>query len=1074
VSLALAGGRPRSVGGLVDDLWGDEPPHNPKASLQTIVSRIRALDAAPIIESTAAGYRLVADVSSVDLLRAESAVETVDALAPPGSGADTAATPALALDAANTALALWRGEPAADLSPSSPLGAAFAARADRARGALRRIRARALARLGRADEALAAFDEIARADPLDEQVQLAAMTAAVEAGRPTAALTRFAHYRQLLAEQLGTDPSAALVEANAAIMRGSSASLGETSSTARPAARIGLRRAPNATIGRDGDVLRVLELLGDRRLVTLLGSGGLGKTRLSQDVAARAADAGSAVIVVELASIQAGGDVGLHIASTLGIREAQTARRFGDPMLVLDVRRRIVDALTPPRGSSTPHTLLVLDNCEHVIEDAAAWAADLIAEAPGLSILATSRSPLSISAEQVYPLQPLPSTTDDGSPAAAATLFIERARAARPSVQLRADVVERLCRRLDGLPLAIELAAARVRSFSAEEIEARLVDRFGLLTSGDRSAPQRHRTLLAVIEWSWNLLDDDEQQLLVRMSRFADGFSLETAESMLKAAGREGRAADALDGLVTQSLVEVTDTVHGSRYRMLETVREFGARGIGTVVDEVELAGHEREWGVGVALAAAELWFGSSSDVRLRDNPASIEQDNLIALLRRAIADDEPDAVSGLYAALAYLWTLRGAHSEVLAFGTPVLAALRGYRPLPEMTELAALGLIITAATFGLSRFTTAARAIVLLRRLVKGGELGYPQLQAMSRLVLAIDDLPAAYAAVDEIRAHPDARTAILGNLMGAQLAENAGDVERARVLALRARRLAEAVGDEWGSTMSAQMLVLFSGEVGDSQGAIDWAPLAREGLREMGAEADLQQLNWSVAVAFVGVGELVEAEALFRELHTIDTGFDDGMLDLNGRAGLAEVELARADQAERRGDLEEAARRRANGIAGYREAVEASRSSVQRLRPEAILALAILVVAECEDPQADSSTLFAHGRELRIRLLVEFRRRSLQLDRPVLGSAAVALARWALDARDEPLVAAELLALASGISPRQDSPSMRLARHVDRIAAAVGADDYGRMLDASGHLSRDERVARIRELLSSRVLRD
>jgi predicted ATPase len=839
-----------------------------------------------------------------------------------------------------------------------------------------------------------------------------------------------------------------------------------------PVLRLGLRQAPNEMIGRSEDVQRLLELLSQRRLVTLLGSGGLGKTRLSQDVAARAADAGSAVVVVELASSSTGDDVGLLIASTLGIREVQPARRIGDPVVVPDVRRRILDALA--QSSLTAQgTLLVLDNCEHVVEAAAVWAADLIAAAPGLSILATSRSPLSITAEQVYPLEPLPSTSADGSPAAAVTLFIERARAARPAVQLPRDVVERLCRRLDGLPLAIELAAARVRSFSVGEIETRLVDRFGLLTSGDRSAPARHRTLLAVIEWSWNLLDDHEQQLLVRLSRFADGFTLETAETMMRAAGLPGSAADALDGLVMQSLVEVTDTAHGSRYRMLETVREFGARGVGSLVDAAELARHEQEWGIGVALDALDAWFGPSAGGRLRDNPASIEQDNLVALLRRAILDDEQEAASGLYAVLAYLWTMRGAHSEVLAFGGAVMAMLRGYRPPQRLAQLAALGQVITTATFGLFQFSTAARALVMLRRLVAGSPIDYPPLRALVRLALSIDDLATANSAVAEIRADPDARTAVLGNIMGAQLAENGGDVEGSQVFALRGRRLAEKIGDEWGSTMSAQMLVLFSSEAGDPRGALEWAPIARAGLIDMGAVSDLQQVDWAVAIAKVGLGELDEAEALFRDVLRTDSGLDDEMLALNGRAGLAEVELARAAAAHLRGDHGAAARHRDCGIEGYRGAVESSRSTLLRLRAEAILALSTLVAAECGSGAKHEGALLEHGHELRIRLLVEFRRRSLQLDRPVLGTAAVALARWALDARGEPAVAAELLALASGISPRQDNPSMRLATHVAHVAAAVGADEYGRMLDASGHLTRDERVERIVGLLSSPALR-
>lgn len=1079
-SLALADGRPRSIEGLVDDVWGDEPPQNPRASLQTLVSRIRALEPSPIIESSAAGYRLVLGRPSIDLLVAEAVL----------AGLATAQEPKNARAEAERALALWRGEPAADLPPTAPASAALAQRAEVARAALRRIRAQALAALGLVDDASAAFDELAQAYPLDEKAQLEAMNAAVDAGRFASALQRFADHRELLADRLGTDPSPALVEANAAILRASnsqsapSAAPGEQARMLRPAFAIGLRQAPNDMVGRDDDARRVLERLGRHRLVTLLGSGGLGKTRLAQDVAARAVEAGSSVAVVELASIASGDDVGLLIASTLGIREVQSARRIGDPIVVPDVRRRILDALVGQAAVSGQPTLLVLDNCEHVIDAAAIWAADLVAASGELTILCTSRSPLSIAAEQVYSLQPLPSTSDDASPAAAVTLFIDRARAARPSVRLPLTVVERLCERLDGLPLAIELAAARVRSFSVEEIEARLVDRFALLTSGDRSAPERHRTLLAVIEWSWNLLHDDEQQLLVRLSRFADGFSLRTAETMMRSAEREGAAADALDGLVLQSLVVVTDTAQGTRYRMLETVREFGNRGIGSIVDEEELAQHERQWAIGLALDSAELWFGSGQGARLRDSPASIEQDNLVAVLRRAIADGEQDAVVGVYAVLAYLWTLRGAHSEVLAFGAPVMAMLAGYRPAAARAQLAVLALVITAATFGLFQFSTTVRAIVLLKRLVDRVEVVYPQLQAMARLVLSIDDLSAAYSAVEATQSHPDARTAILGNVMGAQLAENGGDVEGARVLALRARELAEQIGDEWGSTMSAQMLVLFSSEAGDWQGVLDWAPLASEGLRDMGALSDLHQLTWAIAIARIGLGDLDEAEGLLHEVIAVEGGLDDGMLALNGQAGLAEVELARAASAARAGDHAAAARHRALGTEGYRRSVDRARSSAQRLRPEAIIALAILVVTECQaasDSTASKDTAFDadarelrdHGRDLRIRLLVEFRRRSIQFDRPVLGTATVAMARWALDALDEPELAAELLTLASGISPRQDSPSMRLEQHVEHVSAAVGADEYGRMLEASGRLTRDERVARISELLSSPALR-
>ena len=232
--------------------------------------------------------------------------------------------------------------------------------------------------------------------------------------------------------------------------------------------------------------------------MTVLGAGGLGKTRLAQEVAGRATV--PLVVVVELASVRTDDDVVLALASTLGVREASSNRRIAEG--ALDVRDRILARLE--EGPA----LLVLDNCEHVIDGAARWAADLLASLPSLRIVATSRSPLTIGAEQVFPLEPLAS--DAAGPAV--ELFVERATAARPGVDLPLEVIARLCTRLDGLPLAIELAAARVRSMTVEQIESRLENRFALLAGGDRTAPERQRTLRAVIDWSWALLSADERR----------------------------------------------------------------------------------------------------------------------------------------------------------------------------------------------------------------------------------------------------------------------------------------------------------------------------------------------------------------------------------------------------------------------------------------------------------------------------------------------------------------------------------------------------------------------------------
>ena len=231
----------------------------------------------------------------------------------------------------------------------------------------------------------------------------------------------------------------------------------------------------------------------------------------------------------------------------------------------------------------------MLDNCEHLIEAVAELVAFLVSTTADLRVLTTSRAPLAIAAERVYLLGEL----DAGD---AARLFSERAVAARPSVQLTGPLVTSIVARLDGLPLAIELAAARVRTMSLEEIDRRLEDRFALLRGGDRSAPDRHQTLLAVIDWSWNLLNAAERRALRRLALFHDGFTLDAAEAVL---GDD--AVEAVQGLVDQSLLSVAETPAGGRYRMLETVREFGQMRLADAGEDAAARAAQRRWAAAYA-----------------------------------------------------------------------------------------------------------------------------------------------------------------------------------------------------------------------------------------------------------------------------------------------------------------------------------------------------------------------------------------------------------------------------------------------------------------------------------------
>ena len=328
----------------------------------------------------------------------------------------------------------------------------------------------------------------------------------------------------------------------------------------------------------------------------------------------------------------------------LGVRDSVSGRRVLTAEERADVRARIAQRL----GQSP--SLLVLDNCEHLIEGVAELVAFLVSTTAELRVLTTSRAPLAIAAERVYLLGQL-EVSD------AAQLFCERALAARPTARLSEDVVASIVGRLDGLPLAIELAAAKVRAMSVEEIDERLENRFALLRGGDRSAPDRHQTLLAVIDWSWNLLDDGGRRALRRLALFHDGLSLEAAREVL---GDD--AVDAVQGLVDQSLLSVRETPTGLRYRMLETVREFGRMQLVDAGEDAEARDALRRW----ATAYARLYGARlpSSEQLAAIDALSAEEVNLADELRGAITGRDVASLVQLLAALGIFWAIRGEHAR--------------------------------------------------------------------------------------------------------------------------------------------------------------------------------------------------------------------------------------------------------------------------------------------------------------------------------------------------------------------------------------------------------------------------
>ncbi|MGW3605858.1 BTAD domain-containing putative transcriptional regulator [Micromonospora sp. NPDC005161] len=755
---------------LIDDLWGDDAPANPAGALQVRVSQLRKAlnDAEPgareMIESRPPGYLLRAGAVDADRFAELARCTDVERL--------------------TEALALWRGEAYADMADAGFVHAEATRLAEQRLTVHERL---AEARVLRGEHDLVAADlaELVARHPLREGLRAVQLRALYAAGRQSEALDSYAELRDRLADELGLDPGPELVALHRRILEQ------DAGLSPPPKAAIIRNSLPaqlDELVGRAEALAELRALLPRQRLVTLVGPGGVGKTRLATE-AARTQALPDGVHLVELAPLPAGDPrIAEQILGALDTRETAGTSLSPADRLTAALRHR--------------HLLLVLDNCEHVIEPVADLVARVLRDAPEVSVLATSREPLGLTGELLWEVPPL-SVPEDGDldavrRSAAARLFAARATAQQRGFRLddrTAPAVAQLCRRLDGLPLALELAATRVRALGVHGVVDRLDDRFRLLTTQQRDVPPRQRTLTAVIGWSWDLLDEGERAVLAGLAVFNDGCTPEAAERVCHT------DLDTLARLVDRSLVVLDDAGVVPRYRLLESVAAFCLDRL-TDADKVR-ARH----------AAYYTELAERADPQLR----GADQQRWLALLDAEAANLRSALAHGgglrLAIALSWYWYLRGRLTEARR-----ALAVPGD---PTQESRAAPWRVGFALVQGDPIDPAGVRAALAGDPDGRGAWFAAHAVLGHSDLALASELLPAASA-------DPWTEAAVLSSR--AMIAHANGDQVTLEYTATRSAALFADLGDRWGRLQATEWV----GGLADMRGEHERAAtLHQEGLR-------------------------------------------------------------------------------------------------------------------------------------------------------------------------------------------------------------------------------------------------
>ncbi|MFJ9775906.1 BTAD domain-containing putative transcriptional regulator [Kitasatospora sp. NPDC101157] len=863
IRLVLAHGRPVGAERLIEDLWEDSPPANPHNAVQALVSRLRRLAPALPVTSGPGGYALGVPAEAVDLWRFEQ-------LAARGR-AELAQRPDLAAATLRGALALWRGEEFTEAA-GALFAQAPAARARELRRTVLGTRIDADIALGRAVDVLPELEQLAAADPVDELWHARLMRALQAAGRQAEALEAYDRIRRRLADELGLDPSPDLERAHLAVLRAEPAATaargGPGADAGAPAcARRGVPMRVSGILGRGAELAELERLLGEARLVTLIGPGGVGKTRLAVEAAQTLADRlGEGAWWVDLAAVKDPAQVpeavlnALTSTGTTVLGSPETAKPAPYPRLVEVVGDRGV--------------LLVLDNCEHVVDAVAELVERLFRDCPGTRALATSRERLAAAGERLLTLGPLPlppagAALPEVLASPAVQLLAERTRAVRSGFEVNednaADVV-RLCGRVDGLPLALELAAARLRALSPADVAERLDDHFRILSGGLRSRPERHRTLHAVVGWSWGLLRLEERTLAKRLSVYEGGATLNAVEEICTDA-RVGvvprNVVDLLTALVDKSLVQLDESGREIRYRVLSTIREYLAGQLEEGEEQAVRAAHARYF-VGLAESARERLIGADQALWLARLTA--DHDNLQAALRWSIAAGDSALSVRMVAALGWYWSLRGQQIEAADWADRALAV-----PGDAPDDARALVTIMSALAPSASPEGMAA-GLARVRQWLERAERSRPpgteeppELTAFRGTLSILDEDPAgALEAMEQLTRARHAWVRSCGHVNCGHLHSARRDVRRATEHFRAALRESRQIGERWGQIQALSALAGISGATAGPGEAIE---LLEEALRlatELGGLEDQIILRARLGSELARAGDLDGARGL------------------------------------------------------------------------------------------------------------------------------------------------------------------------------------------------------------------